>query len=767
MDKPGSRENSTADDLLDRWLESYERGVIIPFEELTEGVASPAVREFAERLPNLLAALGALGELGDDPAFVPLGAPGRFANPLRLGAGGMGVLCVADDLELNRPVAYKVMKPKFRGDGPARDLFLHEARITAALRHPGIVPILGQVEDGTGLPAYAMELVEGETLGDAIRRFRALGPKDVESRREARSKLLRHFVATCRIVAYAHAHHVVHGDIKPLNILIDARFDSTWLIDWGLARRLGPGQDVADDPARDEPTARMGTPFFRGQSFRSGEPATVASDIHCLGVTLAMVLAGPRHESDAGDMAAKLQPASDTPPALWAVANKAKQADRAGRHESAEDLAMQVEAVLDDRPIPEFRDPWTTVARRLVSRHRTLATAAVLSTLLLAVLTSSASMIWSARDRARIKEKEAAFSRKEALQYRATYYVTAAESLMTKLNRSQYSESDSIAMVRSLLAAIELGDQDPEALAETARSVLAQMDENKAADEISRLRNEIRQHKKTIREGITFLEIVSREFPDHRGYRITLAQMHYFLGWSETDWASDIAGLTALLSGAGKLDPRKVADFEATLAHHERAIKALPDFKGDDSRDVISGVHRGKMIILLQLGRFTEALLSFDRALALDEPSRNTAYLRLRKPLRGAAEVEQSHLPWSRPPRVDHARAIFEAEYLAKDPDISAAAVYNAACVFSLASLDPRADAATRRLRADRAISYLRRNAEGGYFHPRAKGIAALLSPKDTLNELLTDADLNPIRDRPDFKAIVAKVAPGAMAGGK
>ena len=115
--------------------------------------------------------------------------------------------------------------------------------------------------------------------------------------------------------------------------------------------------------------------------------------------------------------------------------------------------------------------------------------------------------------------------------------------------------------------------------------------------------------------------------------------------------------------------------------------------------------------------------------------------------VRKAAEMEQSKLPWSRPPGADHGKAIRMAGDLAGREGVSAAAVYNAACAFALATADQGADASERRRRADQAMTSLRRLDAQGYF---AGGRQA--------RELRNDPDPDPLRSRPDFRDLAARV---------
>ena len=85
--------------------------------------------------------------------------------------GGLGEVLIAQDTELNRPIALKRIQAKHANDAANKRRFLVEAEITARLEHPGIVPVYGLVTDADGQPTYAMRFIEGDSLADAIKRF--------------------------------------------------------------------------------------------------------------------------------------------------------------------------------------------------------------------------------------------------------------------------------------------------------------------------------------------------------------------------------------------------------------------------------------------------------------------------------------------------------------------------------------------------------------------------------------------------------------------
>src|SRR5262249_2419245 len=157
--------------------------------------------------------------------------------------GGLGLVYVAEDLELEREVALKEIKPDHAHDPSSRNRFLLEARVNGRLEHPGIVPVygLGHYEDGR--PFYAMRFIKGETLNEAIRHFHEadVPGRDPGERRLALRQLLGQFVAICNAVAYAHSRGVIHRDLKPANAML-GKFGETLLVDWGLAKVVGRPQ---------------------------------------------------------------------------------------------------------------------------------------------------------------------------------------------------------------------------------------------------------------------------------------------------------------------------------------------------------------------------------------------------------------------------------------------------------------------------------------------------------------------------------------------
>lgn len=197
--------------------------------------------------------------------------PARYRLLDVIGEGGMGVVWRAHDTVLGRDVAVKVLVPHI-ADDTLVDRLSHEARILATLEHPGIVPVfdLGVSEGDAGedrTPWYAMRLVQGVRLDIAAR--------DGRSRRD----LLRIVEPLCEIMAYAHAHGVVHRDLTPGNVMLGP-FGEVLVLDWGIARR---DRESASDFASGR---AVGTPGFMSPEQAAGLAVDARSDIYALGAIL-------------------------------------------------------------------------------------------------------------------------------------------------------------------------------------------------------------------------------------------------------------------------------------------------------------------------------------------------------------------------------------------------------------------------------------------------------------------------------------------------
>lgn len=202
---------------------------------------------------------------------------GRYRVERRVGAGAMGTVYAARDVELDRPVALKVLhSAHFELEGPDdRARILREARAMARLSHPNVVSVFEVGEDPQGVPFLAMELVEGRTL-------------DVWLKAGARTtaEILAVFREAGAALAAAHQAGLVHGDFKPQNLLVgsDGRAQVT---DFGLARHGAPDLDPPEAPLL------AGTPAYMAPEQLKGR-ASPASDQFSFCVSLYEALAGQR-----------------------------------------------------------------------------------------------------------------------------------------------------------------------------------------------------------------------------------------------------------------------------------------------------------------------------------------------------------------------------------------------------------------------------------------------------------------------------------------
>src|SRR2546426_7231863 len=203
-----------------------------------------------------------------------------------LGAGGMGEVYRARDTKLGRAVALTLLPPLFTADADRAARFEREARLLASLNHPHIGAIYG-FEDAGNVPALVLELVEGDTLDDRVRR----GPLAFS---EALS--VAHQIADA--LDAAHASGIIHRDLKPSNIKI-TRDGLVKVLDFGLAKALaaeGSGPDQSTSPTMTEDgTIRgviLGTAAYMSPEQARGRPVDKRTDIWAFGCVLFECLTG-------------------------------------------------------------------------------------------------------------------------------------------------------------------------------------------------------------------------------------------------------------------------------------------------------------------------------------------------------------------------------------------------------------------------------------------------------------------------------------------
>lgn len=204
----------------------------------------------------------------------------------KIGEGGQGVISTAADRSLGRIVALKSLHSSMNKKGESRQHFIAEAKITAQLDYPGIVPIYSLNDDNDGGLHLAMKFINGENLADYLDRVREQYTKEgVEKFNENHSmrKRIEIFLRTCDAVAYAHSRNVMHCDLKPENIMLGQHNDS-YIMDWGIARLI---QDPAYNPDTwQRPATISGTPRYLSPEAIDGIYTDERIDIYALGLIL-------------------------------------------------------------------------------------------------------------------------------------------------------------------------------------------------------------------------------------------------------------------------------------------------------------------------------------------------------------------------------------------------------------------------------------------------------------------------------------------------
>jgi serine/threonine-protein kinase len=297
-----------------------------------------------------------------DADFLALQAAlaGEYSLQRELGRGGMGIVYLARDVQLDRDVAIKVLPSHLASTAESRERFLREARTAAGLSHPHIVPI-HRVGESAGFVYFVMSYVEGETLGERLRRDGPLPPADA-------TRVLREVVWA---LAYAHGRGIVHRDVKPDNILLEAGTGRALVTDFGIAH--GGTSTTNTDPGK-----IMGTANFMSPEQAAGEPIDGRSDMYALGVVGYLAVSG-RLPFEASNLPALLVrqateeapsvlgAAPGLPSALAAAIDRSLARDPARRYANGEEMAAALAPAPDTRPaLPTTLRVWLGARNPLV-----------------------------------------------------------------------------------------------------------------------------------------------------------------------------------------------------------------------------------------------------------------------------------------------------------------------------------------------------------------------------------------------------------------
>src|SRR5215216_6161048 len=266
----------------------------------------------------------------------------KYTFVKELGRGGMGAVYLAEDRDLDRLVAIKALNtPELTED--LADRMIREAQIIARLEHPGIVPVhdVGTLPDGRVF--YAMKYVRGSRLDEYAAQGASLRDR------------LRKFQAVCDAVAFAHAHGVIHRDLKPQNIMIGS-FGEVLVLDWGVAK-------IRDDPRQIAAYQTGDGTIIGTQNYMSPEQARgeidqldERADVYSLGAVLAFLV--------------KDQPKVSK--AAHAICLKAMAREKESRYASASELSADIGRLLDAEPVSAYRESAIEKTGRWLSKNRFL-----------------------------------------------------------------------------------------------------------------------------------------------------------------------------------------------------------------------------------------------------------------------------------------------------------------------------------------------------------------------------------------------------------
>jgi WD40 repeat protein len=363
LGKLSEAESADLEDHLDHCTPCQARSetlapAVDTFTSLLANAAGQTNQALAQRETPAVVPVQATAAWGDPPALAPtltldvppgLAQHPRYRLVRKLGAGGMGVVWLAQHTVMNRPVAVKAIRPELLAHPKAAERFLREVRAAARLQHPNIVTAY-DAEQVDGAYLLAMEFVPGDGLADLLQ----AGPLSIE--------------AACQVahdtacgLAHAHAAGLVHRDIKPNN-LIRTPAGATKILDFGLA--------TAEPGASNLTGANMviGTPdYIAPEQARDAHSADFRADLYALGCTLYHLLTG-QVPFPTGTVLAKLdahrfQPVPDVrqlrpavPTALAALVARLTAKVPAERGESASAVAAELTPFIRPQVVAPVRE---------------------------------------------------------------------------------------------------------------------------------------------------------------------------------------------------------------------------------------------------------------------------------------------------------------------------------------------------------------------------------------------------------------------------
>jgi len=357
-------------------------------------------------LPPSGASTSGAAAKGERSALIEV-PPSYYTIREELARGGMGSILDAEDIRTGRRVALKEVRRELlsRYSRSQREALLlrfeREARITARLQHPGIVPVyeVGRFGDR---PFYSMKLVEGRPLDQVIADAPTL---------DDRLALLPNLLAVAEAMAYAHERGIVHRDLKPANVLV-GEYGETVVVDWGLAKDLAStdddgdaGNDASLDDGGDELAtvagSVLGTPHYMPPEQAAGQAVDARADVYSLGAILYQLMTGrtPYVASEdsanpLGELLASVineapQPVRTVEPRvpadLVSIIDKAMAREPGERYPSAVQLANDLRQYQTGQLVGTHEYSFAELTKRWLRQHRGAVIVATVAILILAI----------------------------------------------------------------------------------------------------------------------------------------------------------------------------------------------------------------------------------------------------------------------------------------------------------------------------------------------------------------------------------------------
>lgn len=493
------------------WLRAHHPGdaeLVTAIDALLAADAAPTI------MPSRLNAVVEL---------IPPERIGSYRLVSRIGSGGMGEVWIGERADglFDHRVAIKLMRPALVS-ADLESFFDSERRLLARLRHPNIARLFDGGVTADGIGWFAMDLIDGVTLDEWLR---TLGP--VSGARADLERRVRVAAAVADAVQYAHRNLIVHADLKPQNILIEAG-DVPRLVDFGIAHLVATENIVGGDYPR--------TPAYASPERLAGSPPSVLDDVFALGRLLDLMLDGATSDD------------------LRAVVARACAAERETRYETADALAGDLRAWLAHRPVAARAGGWRYVAGRFVRRNRLVVAAASLVLLSLLATTLIVTTLYYRAEAAR-SDAEQRFAEVRGL---ARYMLVDFHDALEPLAGSQALRARTADVGRSYLARLSgRGTDDADLLKELAVG-FGRVGHTMAVSATNGTRGMEAGDRSLARAEAILSRLVAR-YPARGDLKVELARV---LTWRSSVMAyarSDVPGAHRLLDRAFALDDAVLA----------------------------------------------------------------------------------------------------------------------------------------------------------------------------------------------------------------